>query len=104
MNRARAYRQLWRVVDGAVFDALYTHPEYLTPAGKRWARQSVVKRVTGAVYGFAGQSAQGRSGVSPAPDRVAADASGIPHGEISAVSRWRAALAIVARKLFGRRA
>ena len=57
-KRGDAYEQLWRVVDGAVADALLMHPEYLTKAGQKWARQSINKRVVGAVLGFAGQPAR----------------------------------------------
>jgi hypothetical protein len=61
------YRQLWRVVDGAVRDALETHPEYLTPKGniQSAARRSIVKRVTGAVLGFAEESAKGAGDIAP---------------------------------------
>lgn len=57
------YRQLWRVVDGAVMDAFRMHPDYLTSAGLRSAQKSVVKRVVGAVLGYAAQAAEGRSGL-----------------------------------------
>ena len=58
-----AYRSLWRVIDGAVADAFAMHPEYLAAGRERDARASVVKRVTGAVLGFADQiSARGRVG------------------------------------------
>jgi len=67
-ERSAAYRQLWRVVDGAVADAMKQHPDYYTNSGTRKARASIVKRVTGAVMGYAEQSAQGRSGSSPAAD------------------------------------
>lgn len=63
-----AYRQLWRVVEGAVADALEHHPDYLTARGARHARRSVTKRVVGAVMGYAEQSAQGRSRYSRAAD------------------------------------
>jgi len=59
-KRGLAYEQLWRVVDGAVADAFLMHPEYLTKAGERTARQSINKRVVGAVLSFAGQP--GRAG------------------------------------------
>ena len=62
MKNARAYRQLWRVVDGAVRDALESHPDYLTKKGRASARVSVTKRVTGAIMGYVEQSTQGRSG------------------------------------------
>ncbi len=63
------YRQLWRVVDGAVADAFQNHPDYLTQRGAKLARRSIAKRVVGAVLGYAEQSVQGRSGLSPAADR-----------------------------------
>lgn len=46
------YHKIWRIVDGAVKDALYHHPDYLTPKGRVSARESIVKRATGAVKGF----------------------------------------------------
>lgn len=100
-NRSKAYNQLYRVVDGAVFDALWNHPDYLTDKGRRNARSSVVKRVTGAVLGYAEQSARGRSGSRPAPERVGdAAASSSRTAGLCAVSKWRAAAAKVVR-LFG---
>lgn len=63
------YVQLWKIIDGAVFDALKMHPEYLTDRGHRNARLSIVKRVTGAVLGYATEVsplAKGRSGEKPA--------------------------------------
>lgn len=68
--KRRAYRQLWRVVDGAVFDCLYHHPDYLTDKGRVAARMSINKRVVGAVLGFAEESARGRSEEISAADRV----------------------------------
>jgi hypothetical protein len=55
-----AHRQLTRVVSGAVDDAFKHHPDYLTPKGKRSAKGSIVKRVTGTVLSFAVQAARGR--------------------------------------------
>lgn len=102
-GNTRAYRQLWRVVDGAVFDALYTHQDYLTPKGQQCARSSINKRVVGSVLGFAEQSARGRSGLVPAADRddvLANQAS--PRTVVSlAVSKGRAILVGVARLLRG---
>lgn len=54
------YSRLWRVVDGAVRDAFRMHPDYLTRKGNRNARNSVTKRVTGTVLGFALEEARGR--------------------------------------------
>lgn len=58
--RSAAYSQLWRIVDGAVVDALKNHEDYFTSKGRISVRPSVVKRVTGTVLGFAEQSAKGR--------------------------------------------
>lgn len=49
------------MVDGAVADAFNMHPDYLSDHGKSRARQSIVKRVTGAVSSFVEKSAKGRS-------------------------------------------
>lgn len=65
------YQQLWSVVDGAVVDAFKNHPDYLTPKGRKSARTSVVKRVTGTVLGFAVNAAKGRP-LQPAETHVAA--------------------------------
>lgn len=62
------YRRTWRIVEGAVRDAIAAHPEYLTQIGARNARSSITKRVTGAIQGHAEQSARGRSGEQPAPE------------------------------------
>jgi hypothetical protein len=66
-----AYRQLWRIVDGAVADALSAHPDYLTPKGQRSAQLSITKRVTGAVLGFAAEAARAGLVASPAADKGA---------------------------------
>jgi hypothetical protein len=57
----RAYRSLWRVVDGAVRDCLNQHPEYLTDRGRRAMQASMTKRIAGAVFGFASASARARA-------------------------------------------
>lgn len=67
-----AYSQLWGIVDGAVADAFKCHPDYLTPKGRRSAKTSVVKRVTGTVLSFAEESAKGL--------REQADKDGALHG------------------------
>lgn len=94
--RTRAYRQLWRVVAGAIGDALAQHPEYLTEAGRRSAARSITKRVTGAVMGYAieasASAARGRSGASPAADEAVGghhagrDATVLPDGSEAAGS------------------
>lgn len=65
---AAAYRQLWRIVDAAVLETFKAHPDYLTERGAKLARQSINKRVVGAILGFAEESAKHRSGASPAVD------------------------------------
>lgn len=61
------YRQIWRVVDGVVKSALDAHPDFLASQAKiRTVRNSIVKRVAGAIHGYAEQSAWVRSGSSPA--------------------------------------
>jgi hypothetical protein len=94
IQRSRAYSQLWRIVDGAVRDALEMHPDYLTQKGSRNARTSVTKRVTGAVLGYAEQAAEGRSGYRPAAEK-----GGGPDYEVAAgaartmaASTWRGRL------------
>lgn len=56
------YKKVWRVIDGAVADAIAMHPDYLTSKGThaRTARYSIVKRVTGAILSYVEQSTQGR--------------------------------------------
>ena len=66
--KPHAYRQLWRVVDGAVRSTILDHPEYLTEWGRNHARLSLVKRIVGQVMSYAAQAAQGRSGFCPAPE------------------------------------
>lgn len=39
--------KLWRVIEGAVIDAMKQHPEYLTNAGREAMAQSITKRVVG---------------------------------------------------------
>lgn len=66
---APGYRQIWRMVDGAVAQAFAAHPEYLAPGARvRTVRNSIVKRVTGAIHGHAAQAARVRSGPSSPAD------------------------------------
>ena len=94
---ARAYRQLWRVVDGAVADAFHHHPDYLTKSGHRSAQNSITKRVTGAVIGFAAQAARAAPGeIEPAADREI-----IPAKDISRASCFGSRIAALV-DLWGR--
>jgi hypothetical protein len=58
------YRQVWRVVDGAIADAIRAHPQHYAQPGE--ARASIVKRVTGGILGYLAQAGWGRSGKPPA--------------------------------------
>lgn len=62
--RDEDYRQLWRVVDGAITDCVIHHPEYFRDTGMIAVRQSIIKRVVGSLLGYAKQ--RGRSGEEPA--------------------------------------
>lgn len=55
------YKKLWKVVDGAVADAFLMHPDYLTVKGTtfRAARNSINKRVVGALLSFMGEPTKG---------------------------------------------
>ena len=82
------YRQLFRVVDGAVADAIMTHPEFFALGRQRSARASIAKRVAGAIVGYIDQRAssaegseKGRSGANrPAASKGKSGASqaGLP--------------------------
>lgn len=51
--KAPDHHRLWRLVEGAVVDALQAHPDYLTPKGGRSAVESITKRVVGQLVGHA---------------------------------------------------
>lgn len=58
------YRRLWRVVDGAVADALSHHPEYVTKGiSPRVVRASVNKRVVGAIVALSKERGPAASNV-----------------------------------------
>lgn len=54
--KAADHQRLWRMVEGAVVDALSSHPDYLTPKGERSAVESITKRVVGQLVGYAGEA------------------------------------------------
>lgn len=60
------YAKIWRIVDGAVKDALHKHPDYLTLKGRISARDSVNKRAVGAVQAFIRRDEEANRGSSPA--------------------------------------
>ncbi len=49
------------MVDGAVANAFAAHPDYLTPRGNRQARTAIVKRVVGAIMGYAAERGTGHA-------------------------------------------
>jgi len=49
--RALGRDWLWRMVEGAVVDALGEHPDYLTDRGRQLAVGSITKRVVGTLAG-----------------------------------------------------
>lgn len=104
-GKSKEYRQLWRIVDGAVFDALYTHEDYLTEKGRRNARNSINKRVVGNLMGFVLET-RGRKGDpvatvrSDAAERVSSEATEAPRtGLLEAVSKGRGMRNFVSRLL-----
>lgn len=55
------YRRTWRIVRGAVTDALLMHPDYVPAERRKAALESITKRVTGAIVSsFPEQSGRGR--------------------------------------------
>lgn len=80
------YRALWFMVDGAVRDAFANHPEYLTQAGRNSAANSITKRVTGTLMGYATQVARGRS--VGKVDALSDAAAVVTDGVVSRRSRW----------------
>ena len=60
-----AYKQFWRIIDGAVVDAINNHPTYLSDKKLlRYLRVSVTKRAVGSLMSFAAVASEG---ASPAP-------------------------------------
>lgn len=72
------HQRLWRMVEGAVADALRSHPEYLTEQGRRCAVASITKRVVGNLAGHAKQTlAGGRLGGCSAAQSTSEGAAGM---------------------------
>lgn len=51
-----AHAELWRLVEGAVVDAMKSHPEYFTDAALATAVPSITKRVVGQLAGHANEA------------------------------------------------
>lgn len=60
---------LWAAVEGAVVDALKSHPDYFTDRGRKLAVGSITKRVVGQLSGAIKRSArtEGSEGFQPTP-------------------------------------
>lgn len=73
-NRA-FYRQIWRLIDGAVRDALIHHPGYVAKGiSARTVRRSIVKRAAGAITGYVGATVhRSRRRAEPGSSSPAAD-------------------------------
>lgn len=69
------YRQLLRLIDGAVRDSFANHPEYLTKIGRQSAQGSVVKRVAGSLWGYAKDITEEKSFTATAGVRPVNDAA-----------------------------
>lgn len=82
LKKGKLYRQLWRLVDGAVRDCFDKHPDYLTGKGhaRARARNSVNKRVVGSILGYTEQVArvQGRSEGVQSPSGGRKEGAAIP--------------------------
>jgi len=74
------HRQLWRLVEGGVVDALKSHPEYLTAAGRMSAVQSITKRVVGQVVGHVMQAQERGRLPAAGGSRGDAEESGVAEG------------------------
>lgn len=49
------YHQMWRIVDGAIRKTFQDHPDYIREGkSERSVRQSISKRVVGALSGYVG--------------------------------------------------
>jgi hypothetical protein len=82
LGASPTYRQIWRVVDGAVDLALSAHPEYIAPGkNPRTVRNSIVKRVVGAILSYSEQSGWVRSGSSSAHEEAVPSAVTGPAAE-----------------------
>lgn len=63
------FEKMRRMVKGAVADVMKHHPEYFTRKGRRAARESIVKRVVGTVFGeLRRRAAEGERSLAVRPD------------------------------------
>lgn len=63
------YKQFWRIIDGAVVDAINNHPRYLRDPGLlRYLRVSVTKRAVGSLMSYAAVATRPSPGVDATAD------------------------------------
>jgi hypothetical protein len=87
-NSRPAYFQLWKIVDGCVRECFAFHPDYIPKNRKeRTIRNSINKRIVGAVLGYAAEVAKVRSGQGPAGEKTEALATGASSGTECVVPR-----------------
>ena len=58
MKRAD-HARLWKAIEGAVVDAVNSHPEYYTDAARKNMVGSITKRAVGAVLSLAPETREG---------------------------------------------
>ena len=58
MKRAD-HARLWKAIEGAVVDAVKSHPEYYTDAARKNMVGSITKRAGGAVLSLASETREG---------------------------------------------
>ncbi|MCW1920847.1 hypothetical protein NX862_18975 [Rhodobacter sp. KR11] len=76
--RYEDHQKLWALVEGAVADALRTHPDYLTARGAQLAAGSITKRVVGQLVGHAKETLAGGRLGDRRPEGAFQDADGNP--------------------------
>jgi len=55
----KEYRQIWKLVEGAVNDTIHCHPDYFRTNRTSSLRQSLSKRVAGTIRSYLAQSQGG---------------------------------------------
>lgn len=82
--KRRDHRLLWNLVEGAVVDAMRSHPDYFTARGEATAVASITKRIVGQLVGYAkGVLRDGRDSDSCAAARAKGQRDGVlaPRGD-----------------------
>ncbi len=77
-TRHADHQRLWALVEGAVIDAIRSHPDYFTDRGARLAPGGITKRVVGQLVGHAQQTLVGGRFGACRPHGGTRTASGCP--------------------------